>query len=658
MATLAHLGLPAVQRPVDAMPLEELTQPRLWQMLERLGLLTADGDALSAEAAELLRLYTDTFVISHSGTYARKPDQDTVRMLCDLRDAGVAIDRHFVAYRPRENGLRCTQPWKRYDSALHRAAKHHGVDIRDLDQEVKRDLDERHPRHLDWTNLAAHFLGGDGNPLLLRFLQLETRKKSQTTWLCLDIDDHGKGEQEPGSPSTAIRQRLLMLHGSRWLHPRHAIMVSSPSGVGRHLYYRLRHPIPITTLIPAVESHLCALALASADLEHVRIKEHVDLPGKSPHRPGYKAEVVGVDVFPRNHQRAATQTLPFCRRSIPCDLFGRPMRMLSLLDRLRWLSARIAASDTRVDAHAFVASMRQLERQSEHLWKRKLVPPLSEVAPPVLPAGDHDGETTNEAIWQMDLAGQGQRVDACKERLRWCRGAGMTQDAAVARVQDWLREHHAGKSKDYNANPDHALRHILYLARGIYGAVSFRVDDLRLQATDVAALIARMQRSPQFTLLIKPGATATHLLSYACHFIAAARHFGAMTLINTSVPGARRPVQGMLVRLDYRIRRQLPFSTDQRPVVWHKMLKRLHVLHCIRPAERGEMAVLALMMRPSAPLPSDLPVNVAMADALELLGRSTWERFFTERTWYRHKDKALEERDKHARRIAAHAAAP
>lgn len=642
-----RLEIPAIVRPATRFHKrlsDRLAYDRYLALIE-LGFLSEEG-GISDEARCALRGYADAFLFQHTGLVVRKPNKATR----DASKRGVAVpplsydldkeavgksimvDERGPAYwEERRRATSLHQRRLRRDASAGRSSEAEEARwIAELDR-IKR----AYPGVLTFPHLIRHLLADRGGDLFTQWCYLQSGPDSVVGYLVLDLDDKQARHTWPTSPSPVIVDKLRRLAATHVLDPARAAMVSSPGGLGRHLYYPLVAGARASVIFRAADGFL-RWALGS---------------------DGF----TGIDIFPTDRSCSTLAALPMGRGSVLCDHQGYPLPRGSALDDLKALNdayraaslraldlnelalpslASPVASSTSEGGSASPCAVDDSSGGSGH----GLSPNASDDSMGVVVAGDKpvDGGgdmaderalTIEEAeILERGITARGQRYKRCHILLRAFKRQGFPIDEAVKRVQTWLRNKHNGCSEDYNANDKDSLERVELYAAGVY-----RMHDIKhltINGRQVAFIVDALLGSASSNRRgLRPGSSQFfHLVQFACFMMAQIEAFHWRAVFRRDPEREERVIEA---EVSATIMERFPFGTDKPRPRYLEAMSRAGLIDVVMVHDRGR----ATRYRVSADYPEkgegSLPVMSAIRDYLSngdrwmsvIACKRSWQRF-------------------------------
>ena len=409
-----------------------------------------------------LRRFVRAFIGSHTGISLRRLTKDRKDILVEKLKSGGDIVGEHIRYSTSGPNPDCRMTFMTSrEYWIHKKRR----------PTAKLQMKD-YPADLEWDDVYQHLLGDIGGPLFLQWCYLDVSGNTPVPYLVLDLDDKKDSVTWPEAPQKKIRNLLRFLADTKVLDPARAVMVSSPGGRGRHLYYFL------DGRQKASEIHMTVSKFLVRQWQQ-RKNERLETTGS-----------IGVDVFPKKDNRSTMPALPLGRGSVPCDANGMPSKRREIADRLRIVLKAVKRArekplnleELRFGADACAPSGDPVFPSESHTHD-------GDAADRPIDA-DHDQDVFIRRILNRGITGGGQRYHFSLALLAHYQGAGLTRDAAVKAVSRWLAKHHHGKSDKYNADPDRAMGDIEKWSRSVYKDCS--PESLRLSPAQVGFLYDRI----------------------------------------------------------------------------------------------------------------------------------------------------------------------
>lgn len=597
-------ALPVVKIPTSPRkPLSQLVPFHPWRTALDQGFIDQESKEIAPAIMQALIRFAGTFVFNHSGAYERKPNPMTREHLKKWLKSGAKGPVWQVRYHELNLGKpgNCTMR-RCLSGAYYTTMRRQGYMPSSLLHHERVRVDQLHPYRLEWRALLQHLLGWRQNALQTRFMHLETGRRQWMRYFVLDLDDHAaQATTHPREPSPRISSLLDTLTTCGPLHPKNAMIFTSPSGRGRHLHYFLSKPMRSGPL-----SELVAGFLRWSSLNLPAGTRSKDKPSGIAH----------LDIKPDPTDRSTMTPLPLCRGSFLCDQHGVPVPPVTVRELLLHLDARLSAPDLPMLDPA------ELELAPEQAVSVATPLKLHDLLPD--PVDDSGAPATAEELLQNGLTAPQQRWRACNVVAAHLRGLGHDENEVLQQVRQFMIEKNNGKSTDYNDDPEQVLKDLGGLVSRLF---KFWSQTLLIRKADVRAVIeAILKKHDAGTLkLDPPGAQTSHFLVWTCNLVA----------LMKGLPKHVDLKKGFITaKVASRLLKNLPFGTNG---AYAKHLRRLSSAKLVErtsDADTGTSRGYRINIAVGASRAGGQPVDAVLVDVLEQ--KPAWRnRFFLRNAWER-----------------------
>lgn len=616
---------------------------------------------------QVIQRYRNLFVFDHDRAMCRRPTAEAQnRHKKILADGIVPSDESSPQYYKCDDGsvevvrergcrvipLRDRMYWPALRSVRAKRTSA-SVEEKKLLDEVIQAANREYGAPVGWQELVRHLMGCHFGNHHIQWFHLTTEPEIRVPYFVVDLDDKsGDPLFWPTSPRKKLVEMLSFLHSTEILSPQRAVMVSSPGGRGRNLYYPLDQPQSAAEVSSTVEAFL--------DRWHghfCRVHRGPPLLFSRNH----------VEVFPTDSPHSTMTALPLGRGSVLCNARGFPCvkgyrqvrccgdfvaNMKPALDALDEARKAPITLDELVrhvppdepGLHVVVpakpkggdcaSSVQAVHRQQEvPLVKgaERVVPPLPVAYVASSDARKYDKSEARRLLVQ-GLTGPGQRYRAVNCLLRYFCNEGREQGAATKEVQGWLRKYHHRQSRTYLDDPEKTLSEIAKCAMRVFTAVDVPlVEQLRLSVAEVAYIEG---------VLSRPHGRGTEVtcdwgrLQFSCYFVALVKHF------STCLPNADRERLNLSEGEDRHavvaasLIAKLPKGKSQPVRKSHcNFMEKVGLITVALKSNRGMATVYAISNMYPLGTPKQRPVDAALMEYLE--GGSRWKKYMCEKTWRR-----------------------